>query len=370
MNALVREIRSLYGGISPALRGGRTVLSLLPKTNRGLTGWLTLGTILLAVLPVASAVLGAEFAVDLYRSSFRHAPGPSAWLLATLTLTMTAYEAVRQLHLVLAQSMGRQVDGCLREAVLAASLSPAGIRHLEDPKMREVFDSARNLAALFFSPGDAAQQVTWSIAARLQSLAALVVVACVSPLAAAAVGVLWLLGQIILVGTILGTVASSALGTLGPQAGYLRELVLGHHAAADIRVYGLAAWLRERFAAAARLRLAGAWAARAWRDAQVCPGRRALCGRAGLRHRVDRQPRPRRADRAGGGTARAGAGPDHAGHGFRRASGLRHVLRARHPAGRGPGPGGPGADRHRRAGMPRARRNDRVPRRQLPLPEL
>jgi ATP-binding cassette subfamily B protein len=262
MNRLIREFKALYGGISPALRGSRVVLSMLPGTNLRLTGWLTLGTIGISLLPVASSVLGAELAVDLYRSSVHRGPGPSIGLVAALTITMTAYEAVRQLHTVAAQSMGRQVDGRLRETMLQASLGPLGIRHLEDPGLREIFDSARNLAAFVFSPGDAAQQVTWSIAARLQSLAALVVVACFSPLAALVVGVLWLFGQIVVVGTTLGTVASSALGALGPEAGYLRELMLGQRAAADIRVFGLGTWLRERFAAAARLRLVSAWAAR------------------------------------------------------------------------------------------------------------
>jgi ATP-binding cassette subfamily B protein len=160
------------------------------------------------------------------------------------------------------------VDVELRVRALGASLTPAGISHLEDPELRAVFGSTRNLSPFAFTPGDAAQNLPFSLAMRLQTVFALVVVATYEPLLALVALVLWLVVQLLLVANVIGTTASSAIGILPEEVQYYRELVLSRGPAQEVRIFGLAGWLSSRFTTAAHERLVSARIARKgrWRS--------------------------------------------------------------------------------------------------------
>ncbi len=257
---MARSARSVFAGAWQVAR-------LLPSVDRPLTGIVAALGLAVAVLPIAVSVCAAVLVAHLVHPSKAWNGGLVA-LVVAVPLLVAALEAVRQGLAVASGAMGRRVDGVLRERAMQAALRPAGVVHLEAPELQGVFSSARNLSPFVFTPGDAAQQLAPSLGARLLSLLAIVVIAVWSPLLALVVLVLWAVGQVVVIATVLGTVASSAIGTLGPEVLYLRDLVLTPPAAKEVRVFGLGGWAAERFESLARARILAAWAARTGQTAR------------------------------------------------------------------------------------------------------
>jgi ATP-binding cassette subfamily B protein len=233
--------------------GARQIGRLLPSVDRRLTVVVTMLGVIVATLPVALSVSGAVLASHVVHRSH-------AWndqlltLVVVVPVLLAALEAARQALGFVSTALGRRVDGVLRERALSAALAPAGVIHLEEPELQKVFGAARNLSPFFFTPGDAAQQLAFSVGARLQSVIAILVIAIWAPLLAVVVLTLWMVGQVVVVATVLGTVASSAIGALDPDVLYLRDLVLTPPAAKEMRVFGLGRW--------------AAWAARSGQGAR------------------------------------------------------------------------------------------------------
>lgn len=226
---------------------------------------LTVAAYVLAVVaaaaPIGMIVVAGALVDRFAHGGARLGAGTSA-LLVSLPVLLVVHEAARQALVVVSGSLGRRVDGALRDRVLEASLAPAGIAHLEDPELRAVFGAARNLSPFFFTPGDAAQQLPWGLLPRVQGVLALILVVLLSPVAGVIALAVFVIAQVLAIGTIINLVTSSAFGMLTPEIVYLRELTMTAPPAKEVRIFGLGSWLDARFTALARRKLDDALAAR------------------------------------------------------------------------------------------------------------
>ena len=240
----------------PLVDGVRTLLRKLPTISRPLTAVTIVLVVLTAAAPIAMVGVAATLVDRLVDGR------ESTALLVALPVLLFGQEAGRQVLNVIAGTLSRRVDGALRDRVLAASLDPVGIAHLEDPELRAVFGAARNLSPFFFSPGDAAAQLPWAFVPRLQSLLAIALLTAVIPWVGIVALVVFAISQVMAVGTVIDLVTSSAFGMFSPDLVYLRELPLSGPPAKEVRVFGLGAWVEQRFAVAGRRKLDDALVAR------------------------------------------------------------------------------------------------------------
>jgi ATP-binding cassette subfamily B protein len=234
----------------------------MPRVSAPLTVAATALTVVVGTAPVALSVVSAHLVSESLDAHGTTVPSSTLWLVLGIAVLLMVQEASRQALSYVARTLSRRVDVDLRCRALRASLSPIGISHLEDPAVRDIFGSTRNLSPFAFTPGDAAMNLPFSAAMRLTSLLALVVIAFYEPLMAVFALVVWLVVQALVVGNVVGTVASTAIGMLGENILYYRDLVLASAAAHEVRIFGLGGWLTQRFAAAARERMESAREAR------------------------------------------------------------------------------------------------------------
>lgn len=245
----------------PLIDGTRAIVRLLPTVSMPLTVAAYVLAVVAAAAPIGMIVVAGALVDRFAHGGARLGAGTSA-LLVSLPVLLVVHEAARQALVVVSGSLGRRVDGALRDRVLEASLAPAGIAHLEDPELRAVFGAARNLSPFFFTPGDAAQQLPWGLLPRVQGVLALILVVLLSPVAGVIALAVFVIAQVLAIGTIINLVTSSAFGMLTPEIVYLRELAMTAPPAKEVRIFGLGSWLDARFTALARRKLDDALAAR------------------------------------------------------------------------------------------------------------
>ena len=182
--------------------------------------------------------------------------GSTVGLVIALPAVLLLAEAGRLVGTTVGQTLQRRVDGSLRRRVLALSLGPPGVAHLEDPDLLALQGAARNLSPFSFTPGDAAVQLTIGLSVRLQPVLATVVVAWFVPLLAVLVLAVWAVAHVLFMAATIRLVMGAATTMSTPDVVYLRDLVQGPAAAKEIRVFGLGGWLGGRFLALSRARMA------------------------------------------------------------------------------------------------------------------
>jgi ATP-binding cassette, subfamily B, bacterial len=251
-------VRGVLGQARPIVDGTIVVGRLVPTVSRRLGFQLLAATLLVGAVPVGLGVTSGLLVAKVPRvaAGLRGGArlGSVVWLLVALGVLLVFMELAGQWLGLVSRTLGRRVDGDLRRRALGASLSPVGISHIEDPQLREVFGASRNLSPFAFTPGDAVQQLGPAMASRAQSLLGIAVIAVFVPLLAPAILVVWLVTQVLALVMVV-RITSSAIGMVGEDALYLRDLVLTASAAKEVRVFGLGPWLSGRFTGLARERL-------------------------------------------------------------------------------------------------------------------
>lgn len=251
-------VRGVLRQARPIVDGTIVVGRLVPTVSRRLGFQLLAATLLVGAVPVGLGVTSGLLVAKVPRvaAGFRGGArlGSVVWLLVALGVLLVLMELAGQWLGLVSRTLGRRVDGDLRRRALGASLWPVGISHLEDPQLREVFGASRNLSPFAFTPGDAVQQLGPAMASRAQSLLGIAVIALFVPLLAPAILVVWLVTQVLALVMVV-RITSSAIGMVGEDALYLRDLVLTASAAKEVRVFGLGSWLSGRFTGLARERL-------------------------------------------------------------------------------------------------------------------
>jgi ATP-binding cassette subfamily B protein len=245
------------------------IVALFPRAGGGLVAALAGVDLLLGLLPVVFAVATA-LVLGRVPAAVDAGLGSAAWreLVAVFGVAAAAF-VTRQLLVPVERAMGelmtRRIDGQVVDELMSASLRSPGLGPLEDQRALDALrTAAREVESGVQSPGRAATGLL-ALVARYTELTGYAV----------AVGVVfsWL-GAAALVGIVLlfrhgqrGGLRRYArtrvrLAADEREIDYLRRLAGGAAAGKEIRVFGLAGWLRERLRATHLRFLETLWAER------------------------------------------------------------------------------------------------------------
>ncbi len=226
----------------------------LPKSGTGVTISAVGLNIVLGILPVLF-IVGTSFMLGRVPAATAAGVGSSAWhsLVYAFLLAASAFvllQLLTPLQASLGELITRRVDGKAADRLIGDSLRTPGIGPLEDQELLDdLSDSATQLEFGFRTPGRACAGLVALIARYLQ-LAGLVVI----------VGVVfsWLAAAALLTATMLfrygqrgGLRKYSAVfranANIRRRNFYFRRVGLDPPAAKELRVFGLAPWVRERY---------------------------------------------------------------------------------------------------------------------------
>jgi ATP-binding cassette subfamily B protein len=262
----VRLARPAWLG-SPAVAGTLAVLRLLPRVSRPLTWLLLVATAIASVLPiavtVATGLLVGSVPAAVAGGTGSPAMGRSLGLLAVAGALVAAIRVLGPLQTALASSFARAVDRHLQERIMVAVGRPGGLAHLEDAATLDLIHSAQGVGGEGLRPGDAVRALASLVPSWFQALGSAVVLIGFSP----AIGLTWILLWPLVLAVLQREYVRAGLAGLGQaaalrRADYLRDLALTPPAAKEIRVWGLADFLIERFDAAWLSAMAPVWATR------------------------------------------------------------------------------------------------------------
>ncbi|GAB3007378.1 ABC transporter ATP-binding protein [Saccharothrix stipae] len=246
-------IRSWAGVAREQFAARRDIVRLLPRAGGRLVAALVVVDVLLGCLPVVFTVATAMVlgrvpaAVDAGLDS-------GAWdsLVAVFGVAAGAFVA-RQLISPVERAMGelltRRIDGRVFDELMAASLRSPGLGPLEDQRALDALRSAaREVEFGVQSPGRAAAGLLALIAryTELVGLAVAVGVVFSWPASAALVATVLLFRHGQRGGLRRYARTRQLLAADQREIDYLRELAGGAAASKEIRVFGLAGWLRQR----------------------------------------------------------------------------------------------------------------------------
>jgi len=149
----------------------------------------------------------------------------------------------------LADALGRRAEGHLRLRVMAATLGPAGVAHLEDPGVVDRVTDAQSVGTGETTVKDATVGIA-SVAVQnlAATLSALVLAAYRWWLAAALLAICVATTRVLAAQYRRNIAALRGHARRFRRSSYFRSLALGPTAAKELRLFGLAAWVGERFA--------------------------------------------------------------------------------------------------------------------------
>jgi len=226
----------------------------LPKSGTGVTIAAIVLNVVLGILPVLF-ILGTSFMLGQVPEATKAGVHSGAWnsLVIAFLLAASAFVAL-QLLTPLQASLGelitRRIDGQAADRLISDSLKTPGIGPLEDQELLdELSESATQLEFGFRTPGRACAGLVALIARYLQLVGLVAIVGIVfSWLAAAA---LFLATMLFRYGQRGGLRKYSAVfrknANIRRKSYYFRRLGLDPPAAKELRVFGLAPWVRERY---------------------------------------------------------------------------------------------------------------------------
>ncbi len=227
-------------------------LRLLPGASAGLCSALAALIVLTAALPAAFALasgalvgsIGGAVADGWDASAGRRLAAAVATLVALFVLQQVSGPGLQ----ALADALGRRADGRLRLRVMGAALGPAGVAHLDDAGVVDLVTDARNVGTGDFTLKDATVGIAALATSNLAGVLSAVVLAAYR---------WWLaLGLLAIHAATTRVLAAQYRRTIAALRGharrfrrssYFRDLALGPAAAKELRLFGLAPWVVERF---------------------------------------------------------------------------------------------------------------------------
>jgi ATP-binding cassette, subfamily B, bacterial len=250
----LERIRNFFRGAREIARSYVRIAQLVPVAGRGLVAVMLLVNLALGVLPVAF-ILATSLMIGRVPAAVTGGVGSAEWqsLVTWFVLAAAAFVAqqiLAPLQGALGELMARRVDGKVYQRLIAASLRSSGIGPLEDQRLLDDLGQAtRNLEFGFRTPGIACAALLALVARYTQLLGCTAVVGIVFSWPAAAALLLAVMifrkGQRGGLRT-YGSLFYSHIATLR-EGDYLRALAVRATAAKEIRVFGLAGWLSEKY---------------------------------------------------------------------------------------------------------------------------
>jgi ATP-binding cassette subfamily B protein len=243
---------SFLGKIRQLVAARWRIVRLTRRAGAGLVTLLVAANLVLGVLPVVFVII-TSIVLGRLPAAVTAGTGSAAWrwvltLFAIAAAALILQQFLGPLVLALDELMARRIDGLAFGQLMAASLRSTGVGPLEDQHLRdELREAARSLEFAHQSPGRACTGQLRLIS-RYTQVAGF----------GAAIGLefSWLAAAG-LVSTVLlfrhgqrgglrrFAEAVRTLDRLERKSGYLRALAIGPEAGKEIRVFGLADWLRD-----------------------------------------------------------------------------------------------------------------------------
>ena len=249
-----RFLRDYIRGSREIARSYLAIARLEPAAGPGLVAILLIVNVVLGVLPVAF-VLATSVMIGFVPDAVRGGVGSPEWrnLVIAFVGAASAFvvtQILGPLQVALGELMARRVDGRIYQRLVGASLKSAGIGPLEDQKLLDsLMQAVQQLEFGFRTPGIACGALLALVARYTQLILQAVVVGLVfSWLAAIALIVVTMIfrrgnrGGLRKYGRLFG----ENLGTIR-ETDYYQQTSLRAGAAKEIRVFGLAEWLQERY---------------------------------------------------------------------------------------------------------------------------
>ncbi|MEE1792209.1 ABC transporter ATP-binding protein [Streptomyces sp. BE308] len=258
-----RWLRPRTDGAPRAAGTVRDLAAALPRAGRGLTAGLLAVTLLTGLLPLVQIGL-TSIAVGSLPDAVRHGAGTRAHtrlvlVLAVLTAVFFAAQAAVPLQRSLCRALGTRLEERTRMRVMAVA---DGEEHGGEG-LREAVARARDIRTAAFGPSAAVGGLSGLVAGRLHGLAAAAVLATFQ----------WW-APLVLLGTFLpwdryfrqehAKVAKGWAGRTEEQerARYYRDLAFDPAAGKEIRIFGLAGFVGDRFARHFRRAMSPVWRGR------------------------------------------------------------------------------------------------------------
>lgn len=231
---------------------------------------LAIAAIVGGVAPVLSALVSGWLVTSLIRatqtglnSSAEHEAVVAVIILA---FTFVLSQNATRISTTIATTAGNRIDAALQQRSMLAVNRPAGIAHLDDPKMRNLLARVSGVGSGGYTPGTAVSGLATKVRQGAQAAAAVIVVAFFH----------WWLALVLITANlwwsyqsqrdfVAQTQTMAQQTTLLRKSGYFRDLVLTPPAAKEIRIFGLPDWLVGRFQAEWDSAMAKVWASRGQR---------------------------------------------------------------------------------------------------------
>ncbi|MFE9636290.1 ABC transporter ATP-binding protein [Streptomyces sp. NPDC006463] len=256
------------GGERPARRGSPllAMLGTLPSVSLPLAGLLLFALVGAALAPVALTIANGRL-VDVVSGAVAHGQASALRQVTVLGILIALGFLLQQLLVAVAQqtadTLGRRLTRQLRDRVMAASLTPTGIGHLEDTDTLDLVTGAQGVAAASFTPRDALIATANIGVARLQAVACAALIAVFHWWLALAL----LAGFAVLTSGVVADYRRGQQALMGTPArlrrpSYVRDFARDPDAAKEIRVFGLRDWLDLRFHQEWRVAMADLWQTR------------------------------------------------------------------------------------------------------------
>ena len=228
------------------------LMAQLPRVAPGLA--VACGAVLVLAMVLPSAIALASGALlgsvpGTVRAGMHSAVGHRLlWALAATTGAYALSQSTGPLLTAVGNSLGRRLNGGLRRRVMAATLTPPGIAHLEDPALVDLITEAQGVGTSQFTPGHAVAPLASLVAVRGASIVSGLLLATYRWWFFFAV----LVPALVVVRVIGWQFRRSLSGVVDTtevfrRSGYIRDLALRPAAAKETRVFGLGPWLGTRF---------------------------------------------------------------------------------------------------------------------------
>ncbi len=219
----------------------------LARAFPGLTALLIGLIAVTGALPAAFALLVARLVTGVpsaVSDGLDSRPGQQLLgILAGLAATLLAIELVTAARRFVQTELYRRYEEYLLARVMAATLTAPGLELFEDPALAGRLERTAALARN--EPGDLVDGLGTKWAAQVQGVAAVALVATVSPLAAIILAAVWIgVGRRVRSDHQLHQLQASPSHQ---RANYLKNLAILPAWAKEIRIFGLVGWLAERF---------------------------------------------------------------------------------------------------------------------------
>jgi ATP-binding cassette, subfamily B, bacterial len=230
------------------------IVRLLPSAGPALIAGLLVANAIIGSLPVAF-ILTTSALVGHVPAAVASGVGSSAFsaLLHAFWLTsicFLAQQCLMAVQVALGECVKQRVDGVLRDQTMGVVMQSPGIAPMEDKEMANALSELTRLLESAYTPGSACAGLLALVARYVRLLGLLCVIGRVtswpSALAVGATTLLFRYGN--RGGLRKYSVVWRDVAGISRRAQHLRELTMGAAAAKEIRIFGLAPWLSQRYA--------------------------------------------------------------------------------------------------------------------------